>query len=176
MPPWQRSLIAIATALHAALSHHEIPGSYVRILFIDFSSAFNTIISGNLVRKLCNLNTSTCTRIKDFLTNRPQTVKIVPFCSSNCALSTRSPQGSLLSPLPFTLYTHNCTHTHPSDTIIKFADDTTIVGLIDVGDESAYRDEILNLAGWSSEPAPLYIRGVGVEMLISEDPSRSANT
>lgn len=35
---------AITTALHAALSHLEKKGSYVRMLFIDYSSAFNTII------------------------------------------------------------------------------------------------------------------------------------
>lgn len=28
------------------------------------------------------------------------------------------------------LYTHDCTHIHSSNTIIKFADDTTVVGLI----------------------------------------------
>ena len=30
---------AITTTLHAALSHLEQPGSYVRMLFVDFSSA-----------------------------------------------------------------------------------------------------------------------------------------
>ena len=35
---------AIAIALHSALSHLEHRGSYVSILFIDYSSAFNTII------------------------------------------------------------------------------------------------------------------------------------
>jgi hypothetical protein len=35
---------------------------------------------------------------------------------------------------------------HNSNTIIKFADDTTVVGLIT--DETAYREEVRDLAGW----------------------------
>ncbi len=34
----------ISTALHSALTHLDTKDSYVRMLFIDFSSAFNTII------------------------------------------------------------------------------------------------------------------------------------
>jgi hypothetical protein len=36
--------------------------------------------------------------------------------------------------------------THDSNTIIKFADDTRVVGLITDGDETAYRDEVRDLA------------------------------
>ncbi|KAF7647838.1 hypothetical protein LDENG_00165960, partial [Lucifuga dentata] len=35
---------AIAAALHTALCHLEQQGNYVRMLFVDYSSAFNTII------------------------------------------------------------------------------------------------------------------------------------
>ncbi|XP_066531611.1 semaphorin-4A-like [Hoplias malabaricus] len=38
-----------------------------------------------------------------------------------------------------------------SNTIIKFADDTTVVGLISGGDETAYRDEVLGLVDWCAE-------------------------
>ncbi|KAM3860016.1 monocarboxylate transporter 9-like [Diretmus argenteus] len=38
-----------------------------------------------------------------------------------------------------------------SNSIIKFADDTTVVGLISGGDESAYRDEVERLSVWSTE-------------------------
>lgn len=53
---------AINTALHSALTHLESPGSYVRLLFADFSSAFNTIIPSRMVDKLRDLgvNTNTC--------------------------------------------------------------------------------------------------------------------
>ena len=37
---------------------------------------------------------------------------------------------------------------HDSNMIIKFADDTTVVGLITDNDETAYREEVRDLAGW----------------------------
>ncbi len=46
------------------------------------------------------------------------------------------------------LFTHNCIPVHGSNSIIKFADDTTVVGLISGNDEMAYRDEVQHLATW----------------------------
>jgi hypothetical protein len=37
---------------------------------------------------------------------------------------------------------------HDSNTIIKFADDTTVVGLITDNDETAYREEVRDLSEW----------------------------
>jgi hypothetical protein len=54
----------------------------------------------------------------------------------------------VLSPLLYSLFTHDCTARHDSNTIIKFADNTTVVGLITDNDETAYREEIRDLAGW----------------------------
>src|SRR4029434_5672372 len=36
-------------------------------------------------------------------------------------------------------------------TVIKFVDDTTVVGQITNGNESAYRDEVDRLTGWCTE-------------------------
>jgi hypothetical protein len=37
---------------------------------------------------------------------------------------------------------------HDSNTIIKFAEDTIVVGLITNNDETAYREEVRELAVW----------------------------
>jgi hypothetical protein len=37
---------------------------------------------------------------------------------------------------------------HDSNNIIKFADDTTVVGLITDSNETAHREEVRDLAGW----------------------------
>ncbi|KAI3374202.1 hypothetical protein L3Q82_006057 [Scortum barcoo] len=99
---------AISSVVHTALTHLENKDSYVRLLFVDFTSAFNTIIPQTLVQKLTTLGLSLtlCNWVLDFLTDRPQSVRIHDFSSSSISLSTGSPQGCVLSPLLFTLLTH----------------------------------------------------------------------
>ncbi|GAA6106506.1 piezo-type mechanosensitive ion channel component 1-like, partial [Tachysurus ichikawai] len=141
---------AIATAPHLALTHMDNKDTYVQMLFIDFSSAFNTIIPQHLIGKLSllGLNTSLCNWILDFLTWRPQSVCIGNSISSTTTLNTGAPQGCVLSPLLFTSLTHDCAAMHRSNHIIKFADDTTVVGLINKNNESAYRTEVQQLITW----------------------------
>jgi hypothetical protein len=43
---------AISIALHTVLSHLDKRNTYVIILFIDYSSAFNTIVHTELITKL----------------------------------------------------------------------------------------------------------------------------
>ncbi|KAM3849707.1 uncharacterized protein ACN63O_020561 [Diretmus argenteus] len=68
--------------------------------------------------------------------------------SSSLNLSTGSLQGCVLRPLLYSLYTYDCTPVHSNNSIIKFSDDTTVVGLISGGDESAYQNEVEKLAVW----------------------------
>lgn len=50
---------AVYIALHIALTNLGHPDNYFRMLFVDFSSAFNTIISNKLIMKLLHLGLST---------------------------------------------------------------------------------------------------------------------
>ncbi len=59
-----------------------------------------------------------------------------------------SSSGLCSLPLLFSLYTNDCTFKDPSVKLLKFADDTTLIGLIQDGDESAYRQEVKELAVW----------------------------
>ena len=144
---------AINMGLHYILQHLDSPGTYARILFVDFSSAFNTIAPALLQDKLTQLNVPepTCRWITDFLSDRKQRVRLGKLVSEPRTIRTGAPQGCVLSPLLFSLYTNNCTSSHPSVKLIKFADDTTLIGLISNGDEAAYRNEADSLAFWCSQ-------------------------
>ncbi|KAI3360426.1 hypothetical protein L3Q82_002332 [Scortum barcoo] len=145
---------AVSIALHTALTHLQLPNTtYMRMLFVDFSSAFNTVIPDKLILKLHNLGlpSSLCHWIRDFLTNRPQVVRIGDNTSSTLVLNTGTPQGCVLSPALFTLFTSDCSAIHSTNTVIKFADTTTIVGLISDNDKTHYsREEIQHLTQWCS--------------------------
>ncbi len=138
--------------LHYILQHLDKSGTYMRILFVDFSSACNTIIPTLLQTKLTQLSvpSSICQWITSFLTDRQQLVRLGKFMSNSRSTNTGAPQGCVLSPLLFYLYTNDCTSKDPSVKLLKFADDTTVVGLIQDGDESAYRQEVKELAVWCS--------------------------
>ena len=117
--------------------------TYVRMLFVDYSSAFNTIVPSKLIIKLetLGLDPALCDWVLDFLTGRQQVVRVGNNISTPLILNTGSPQGCVLSPLLYSLFTHDCVAMHAFNSIIRFAEDTTVVGLITNNDE-AYREEV----------------------------------
>ncbi len=145
---------AISQVLHSSLTHIDSKnGNYVRRLFIDYSSTFNTIVPTKLAVKLSDLGitSSLCDWIQDFLTARPQVVKVGQFTSNSITLNVGAPQGCVLSPLLYSLYTHDCVSSHSSTSIVKFADDTVVLGLINNNDEAAYLDEVERLTSWCQD-------------------------
>ena len=82
---------------------------------------------------------------------RPQVVRVGNNTSTMLILNTGAPQGCVLSPLLDSLFTHDCTAWHGSNIIIKFADNTTVVGLITDNDETAYGEEIRDPTVWCKD-------------------------
>lgn len=130
---------AIFIALHTVLCHLEHQGTYAWLLFLGFSSAFNTILPIGLFSKISDLGIqhNICLWIKDFLTELPQSVRMGSHNSSILTISTGVPQGCVLSPFIYSLYTRDCIPSYNTNTIIKSNDDTTVVGLNTRGNESA---------------------------------------
>ena len=85
----------VNAAIHTALSHLEHRDTYVQMLFVDYSSAFNTVIPSRLTEKLSTLGltSSLCFWVLDFLTNRPQAVTVGTWTSSFRTVSTGTPEG-----------------------------------------------------------------------------------
>ncbi|KAI4896109.1 hypothetical protein NFI96_008805 [Prochilodus magdalenae] len=63
-------------------------------------------------------------------------------------MSIGAPQGCGLRPLLFTRLTHDCAAKHNRKRIVKFADDTSLVGLITKNNETAYREDVQRLTDW----------------------------
>ncbi len=78
-----------------------------------------------------------------------QVVKINDILSSLKTISVGAPQGCVLSPLLYSIYTNDCVSHCNSVQILKFADDTTLIGLITNDNESDYRREVSTLFDWS---------------------------
>lgn len=92
-----------------------------------------------------------CRWTLDFLSNRRQSVCLGKLCSGSLTLNTGAPQGCVLSPLLYSLFTHDCVPKHNANTIVNFADDTTVIGLISDNNEEAYREEVEHLTHWSKD-------------------------
>ena len=146
-------MIQFQIALHTALSHLDKRNTYMRMLIIDYSSAFNTIVLSKLINKLrtLGLNTSLCNWILDFLTGCPQVVLVGNIRHTDPQHGGPSGVRAQSHPESPSLFTHDCVAKHDSNTIIKLADNTTVVGLITDNNDTAYMEEVGDLAGWCQD-------------------------
>lgn len=78
-------------------------------------------------------------------------MKISDRKSSTLILNTAIPKSCCLSPLLYSLFTHDCVDKNESNNIIKFVDNTTIFGLITNDDKAAYRKELKDLTLWCQQ-------------------------
>ena len=122
---------AIIYLLHRAHSYLEKGKGAVRIMFFDFSRAFNTIQPLRLSDKLLQMgvNVHLVSWITDYLTERPQFVRLKDCLSETVVCSTGAPQGTVLSPVLFTLYTSDSTYNTESCHIQNFSDDPIVVAV-----------------------------------------------
>ena len=88
-------------------SHLDKRNTQVRTGLINYSSAFNTIVPSKL--SALGLNPSLCTWVLDLLTS--QVVKVGNNISAMLIFNMGAPQGCVLSPLLYYLFTHNCVAT-----------------------------------------------------------------
>jgi hypothetical protein len=77
--------------------------------------------------------------VLDILTSRLQVLKLGNNTSTKLILIRGAPKGCVLSPCLYSLFTHDCVAIHVTNSIIKFADDTIVLGLITNKDVTAYR-------------------------------------
>ena len=102
-------------------------GLMTGVLVWDLSAAFDTLDIDLLLKKLAiyGADETTLNWFRSFLTNRTQRVRIGGTLSSPLGLETGVPQGGILSPIVFTLYTADMELWIKHSTLVNFADDTT---------------------------------------------------
>ncbi|KAI3356200.1 hypothetical protein L3Q82_017184, partial [Scortum barcoo] len=92
--------------------------------------------NGRMMAKLSSLLNNTSHPLQDTLTALGSSFSerlLHPRCVKERALNT--PKGCVLSPLLYSLFTHDCVATHSSNTIVRSVDDTTVISLITGDDE-----------------------------------------
>ena len=112
----------------------------VLLLLLDLSAAFDTICHTLLLKKLKNLygiNGKALAWLESYLSGRSFTVKVNKSSSSSCQLTIGVPQGSILGPLLFILYTKDLqelvkqyglsVHLYADDTQIYFSFDINCI-------------------------------------------------
>lgn len=127
------------------ISHLEDSCSFAHLLFVDFSSALNTLQPHLLVSRLNDfkVHASIIKWYFSFLTSHSQQVSVNGTLSETKTLSTGAPQGCVSSHVLFTLYTDACRSFYPNNHNIKFSDDTAILALLkNHSDLSEYFREI----------------------------------
>ncbi|KAI4896058.1 hypothetical protein NFI96_010383 [Prochilodus magdalenae] len=119
-------------------------------MFFDFSSAFNTIQPLQLREKLARMQVvlHLVSWITDYLTGRPQYVRLKDCTSETVVSSTGAPQGTVLSPFLFTLYTSDFRYNSETCHMQKFSDDTAIVACVRGGQEAEYRNLVEDFVAW----------------------------
>ena len=124
------------------LRSHRKPREYYSIdVFFYFSGDFNTIQLHILVQKLLNINVSSSVVHWMFncLRNRPQFISLNGITSDVCS-STGAPQGTVLAPFLFTLYTADCRHTDCTCPTIKFTHDSDMIWHVNNDDVTDWGD------------------------------------
>ena len=85
----------------------------------------------------------------DYLTSRPQFVRLSHSITSDVILTdTGAPQGTVLSPFLFSIYTSDCKASHTNCTIDKYADDTVLTGMVTHDEDIFFAQEIVSFVDW----------------------------
>ncbi|KAI3356197.1 hypothetical protein L3Q82_017181, partial [Scortum barcoo] len=115
---------------------------------------FNTIqplLLGEKLQVVMGVDDSMISWITDYLTGRPQFVRLGSVLSDVVVSDTGAPQGTVLSPFLFTLYTTDFQYNSESCHLQKFSDDSAVVGCIREGEEGEYRTLVDNFVEWSEQ-------------------------
>lgn len=109
--------------------------------------------------------------ITDFLTDRKQHLRLGKIISDSLTLSIGALQGCLFSPLFYSLSTNYCTPRATSVKLLMFTDNTSLIGLIQDGNELVYRQELTLLVSAGTICSSILLKTVEVVVDLMRRPS-----
>ena len=141
---------ALIEILHPIFEKLDKPGHYAHIFLIDFAKAFDHISHGKALNKMTgNGVPKLCVEwYRAFLTGCQQRVKIANVKSSWNKINGGVPQGTLNGP---EIFMHMVSDLQTSFPTIKYVDDTTIVEILSIGEESQMQKTLDMINVWSQE-------------------------
>ena len=131
-------------------------GYVAGVAFIDFKNGFDCVNHGILLNKL-KYQIGICgpllNWLTSFLTCRQQYTILNGQRSSLCSVSSGVPQGSVLGPTLFSLYTSDLVESVLSGSVYMYADDTTIYCIENTIDEvsAALNQSLIELYTWRAK-------------------------
>ena len=126
---------------------------FVDIVFIDESNAFHSIPYGKLLEKLykIGINRAFLSILESYISNRKQFVTHNKLKSNLVNVTSGCPQGGVLSPTLFNIYTSDMPNVCIYSKIVKYADDCVLImGIRDV-DIVKFQTDLNNIQKYCSD-------------------------
>ena len=122
----QDAILLLTEKVYEAFN--DLNGAFCINIFIDFQKCFDTIDHNILINKLrmYGIEGTALNLLKNYLSNRTQSVRIRDNISSARPINIGIPQGSILGPLLFLFFINDLPNISNAFTAILFADDTTL--------------------------------------------------
>ena len=122
-------------------------------IYLDYSKAFDRVDHNILIQKLKNIGIrgKLCDWIENFLSERTQVVVVDGILSYVANVVSGVPQGTVLGPLLFLIFSNDLENYVNSCNISSFADDTRISRPISISNDSQFlQSDLHSVAQWSS--------------------------
>ena len=128
-------------------------GFPVDVIYLDFQKAFDKVPHKRLMVKVRGMGFSDkiCNWIENWLSNRKQRVRLNGCHSEWRMVKNGVPQGSILGPLLFAIFINDL-EKDVVNKVLKFADDTKLIGKVSVSEEiDLLRTDLKLLVKWSED-------------------------
>ena len=151
--PGHSTTTALIDLLESAFAQYDdISNHGVAIISFDLSGAFDCLDHATTIKKFCALQfpNGFIKWLYSYLKDRKYTVKVEGFFSELCSMTKGVPQGSVLGPSIFSVFTNDLHSVNSSTKMIKYADDINIVVPLQKNSDakSDILTEISNIENW----------------------------